>query len=291
MASMWLFLVCAFSSTTVADSAPGYARPELLVEADELAKPEVARRFLVLDVRGRSSYLEGHIPGAVWLDQVTWTRSFKDGQDPDGWGKRIGALGIDGRKPIVLYGIGRSQDPARMWWILRYWGVPDVRLLNGGFQAWTKAGGAIEKEPNQSSSVEFKAVSQQKRLSTKKAILDLLKEKPPQILDARSRNEYCGLSEMAKRNGAIPGAIHLEWSATLDKDGRFKSAKELNELFKSAGIDPKKPAITYCQSGGRAAVVAFTLELMGGADVRNYYRSWAEWGNSEDTPIVKPEKK
>ena len=291
MAPMWLFLTCALPSTAVAENAATYARPELLVEAEELVKPEAARRFLVLDARGRSSYLDGHIPGAVWLDQITWTRSFKDGQDAANWATRIGELGIDGRKPIVLYGIGRSQDPARMWWILRYWDVPDVRLLNGGFQAWTKAEGAIEKEPNRPAFVEFKPIPQRKRLSTKKAILDALKDKPPQIVDARSRNEYCGQSETAKRNGAIPGAIHLEWSDTLDKEGRFKSAEELKELLKGAGIDPRKPAITYCQSGGRAAVLAFTLELMGGDDVRNYYRSWAEWGNAEDTPIVMPEKK
>jgi thiosulfate/3-mercaptopyruvate sulfurtransferase len=287
---MWLFLACAFSSTTVGEDTAGYARPELLVEAEDFVKAEVARRFLVLDVRGRSSYLDGHIPGAVWLDQVTWTRSFKDGQDTADWAKRIGASGIDGRKPIVLYGIGRSQDPARMWWILRYWGVPDVRLLNGGFQAWRKAGGTVEKEPNRPTPVEFKPVAQHKRLSTRQSILDALKDKPPQIVDARSRNEYCGLWETAKRNGAIPGAIHLEWSATLDEDGHFKSAKELKELFRGVGIDPRKPAITYCQSGGRASVLAFALELMGGEHVRNYYRSWAEWGNSDDTPIAKREK-
>ena len=54
---------------------------------------------------------------------------------------------------------------------------------------------------------------------------------------------------------------------------------------------PQKPAATYCQSGGRAAMLAFTLELMGGKDVRNYYKSWAEWGNADDTPIVVQPKK
>ena len=74
------------------------------------------------------------------------------------------------------------------------------------------------------------------------------------------------------------------------KSQRFKSAEELSKLFRAAGIDPARPALTYCQSGGRASVVAFALDLMGGADVRNYYRSWAEWGNADDTPIVLPKK-
>ena len=93
----------------------------------------------------------------------------------------------------------------------------------------------------------------------------------------------------AKRGGAIPGARHLEWSDAIDaKTHRFKSAYELSKLLQDAGIDPSKPCTTYCQSGGRAAVMAFTLELMGGKDVRNYYKSWAEWGNAADTPIEKP---
>jgi thiosulfate/3-mercaptopyruvate sulfurtransferase len=286
------FVLALVSTVLAADErATTYPRGDLLVEPTDFRKADVARGFLILDARGKASYLEGHIPGAVWLDQVTWTRSFKDGKDAEAWAKRIGELGIDGRKPVVIYGIGRSQDPARMWWILRYWGVPDVRLLNGGWQAWVKAGGESEKEPNRSRAVEFKPRPRDERLATKTDLLAALRDKPPQIVDARSLNEYCGLAETARRNGAIPGAVRLEWSDTLDRDGRFKSAEELAKLFKAAGIDPKKPAVTYCQSGGRASVVAFALELMGGEDVRNYYRSWAEWGNEEDTPIVKPRKK
>jgi thiosulfate/3-mercaptopyruvate sulfurtransferase len=100
------------------------------------------------------------------------------------------------------------------------------------------------------------------------------------------------VEKKAKRSGAIPGARHLEWSDTLDrKTGKFKTAPELAKLFKEAGVDPKKPAVTYCQSGGRAALLAFVVELMGGKEVRNYYRSWSEWGNDPETPIVKPRPK
>jgi thiosulfate/3-mercaptopyruvate sulfurtransferase len=286
------FLLALVSTALAVDEAVTiYPRGELLVEAADLRKADVARGFVILDTRGKGSYLEGHIPGAMWLDQVTWTRAFKDGKDRDAWAKRIGELGIDGRKPVVIYGIGRSQHPARMWWILRYWGVPDVRLLNGGWPSWVKAAGESEKESNRPRALEFMPMPRHKQLATKTDLVAALKDQPPQIVDARSLNEYCGLAETARRNGAIPGAVHLEWSDTLDKDGRFKSAEELTRLFKAAGIDPKKPAVTYCQSGGRASVVAFTLELMGGEDVRNYYRSWAEWGNDKDTPIVKPQKK
>jgi thiosulfate/3-mercaptopyruvate sulfurtransferase len=133
---------------------------------------------------------------------------------------------------------------------------------------------------------------QKKRLATKADVLAALKDKKLQIVDARSEGEFCGTRVMAKRGGSIPGAAHLEWSDLLDaKTQRFKSPEELRRLFKAAGIDIQRPAAIYCQSGGRAAVMAFTLELMGGKDVRNYYRSWAEWGNAADTPIAKPKPK
>ena len=70
---------------------------------------------------------------------------------------------------------------------------------------------------------------------------------------------------------------------------RFKSPHELRELFAQAGIDLKRPTLTHCQSGGRASVMVFALELMGAEHVRNYYRGWSEWGNLDETPIVKPE--
>jgi thiosulfate/3-mercaptopyruvate sulfurtransferase len=97
---------------------------------------------------------------------------------------------------------------------------------------------------------------------------------------------------------AIPGAKHgakqLEWSDLLDpQTHRFKTAAELRTLFGQAGIALDKPTTTYCQSGGRASVMAFGLELMGVKEVSNYYASWGEWGNADDTPVApgKPKEK
>jgi thiosulfate/3-mercaptopyruvate sulfurtransferase len=277
-----------------ADDARPAANPrtDLLIEPAQLAKAIPTHEFVVLDARGKGKYQDGHIPGAVIVDPVGWARAFGNGDDKDGWTKRIGELGIDTDTRVVVYDDAMAKDAARIWWILRYWGVKDVRLLNGGWKGWAEANSAMEKTPTQPRPVQPKLTPLAERLATKKQLLDQLKDKPPQLVDARSTGEFCGTEETAKRNGAIPGAAHLEWSDTLDpKTGRFKSAEELTKLFKEAGIDPAKPAVTYCQSGGRAAVMAFALELMGGKEVRNYYRSWSEWGNAEDTPIGKPNPK
>lgn len=131
------------------------------------------------------------------------------------------------------------------------------------------------------------------RLATKERLLRSLDANDLQIVDARSEAEFCGDEPLKnKRGGAIPGAKHLEWDDLLDPaTGRFLPADEMSRRFAGAGIDLGSRTATHCQSGGRASVMAFAMELMGAKDVSNYYRSWHEWGNATDTPIVKGEKK
>jgi thiosulfate/3-mercaptopyruvate sulfurtransferase len=290
---MLLPLTCALLLTAAADEKrPAYPRAELLIEVSELMRPEATRRFHLLDTRGKEKYEAGHIPGAVAVNTLSWSKAFAASPDAETWGKHLAAVGIRNTEmPVVVYG-DDPREAARVWWILHYWGLKDVRLLNGGWQAWEAAKGPVSKEtvtPAAGPGIKLTPVTE--RNATKSFLLEAVKGKTHQILDVRSTQEYCGETESAKRNGAIPGAVHLEWSEVLDpKSKRFKPPEELTRLFQDAGIDPSRPTATYCQSGGRAAVMAFTLELMGGKEVRNYYRSWAEWGNADDTPIVKPKK-
>jgi thiosulfate/3-mercaptopyruvate sulfurtransferase len=184
------------------------------------------------------------------------------------------------------------NESARVWWLLRYWGCADVKLVNGGWAGYVAADGPVSTDAVKPSPTTVTLTPRPERLATKSQLLDALKGQPPQIVDARSKDEFCGTAETAKRNGSIPGAVHLEWTEALDpKTKRFKSPAELRALLTERHIDVNRPAVTYCQSGGRAAAVAFTLELMGGKQVGNYYRSWAEWGNDPNTPIVKPPAK
>lgn len=266
-----------------------YPRSELLLEPAELAKPEVARQFTILDVRSEEAYQAGHVPGAYRVDHDAWKDAFGDGEDAEAWSKRIGELGIGPESKVVLYDDKDMKEAGRIWWILRYWGLEDVRLLNGGWKAWKAEGyPTTDQAPAAPEPVAFKAEPRRKRLATKKQILASLPGNTLQIVDARSEAEFCGIDKKGnQRGGAIPGAKHLEWSDLIDPEThRFKSPDQLRELFAEANIDLDRPTVTHCQSGGRAAVMVFGMELMGANDVRNYYRSWGEWGNSEETPVV-----
>lgn len=271
-----------------------YPRSGLLVEAVTLSNPEAARQFAVLDARERRQYDEGRVPGAVWVDAAAWAKMFKDGQDAEGWSARIGSLGIGPHSRVVIYDNKSFNDAARIWWILSYWGVPDAGLLNGDWSGWQKAGLPIETgTPKPPTPARFVAKVRSERLATKKLLLDSLKDKSLQVVDARSEGEFCGIDQFRnKRAGAIPGAKHLEWIDLIDKETqRFKSPGQLRKLFQESGIDLNRPTATHCQSGGRASVMVFGMELMGAPHVSNYYASWGEWGNADDTPIEVPKRK
>ncbi|MCU0705576.1 MAG: sulfurtransferase [Fimbriiglobus sp.] len=265
-----------------------YPRPELLIEPARLGKADVARGFVVLDAREKARYDDGHVPNARWVDHAAWAKAFGHGGDAAGWAKRIGALGVGPDTKVVVYDDNSTKDAARIWWLLRYWGVEDVRLLNGGWNGWLAGKHPTSKEEVKPAPVAFEAKARPDRLATKEQLLKSLTGGGLQIVDARSEKEFCGVEKMAnKKAGAIPGAKQLEWIDLIDKDTqRFKPAADLKKLFAAAGIDPTKPTATHCQSGGRAAVMAFGLELMGSKDVSNYYPSWSEWGNADDTPVV-----
>jgi len=274
-------------------AAADYPRPDLLVEPVALARPGEGNRVVVLDAREKAKYAAGHVPGARWVDHAEWAKGFGDGKDAVGWSKRIGVLGITGDTPVVVYDDNRSKDAARIWWVLRYWGVKDVRLLNGGWVGWEKGKHTTETAEPRFPPPAFPAVAAPDRLATKDDLLKSLGDGRLQIIDARSEKEFCGIDALTnKRAGAIPGAKQLEWIDLIDTDThRFKRPAELAKLFDAAGVRLDRPTATHCQSGGRAAVMAYGLELMGAKDVRNYYRSWAEWGNAADTPVVRPDAK
>jgi len=265
-----------------------YPRSNLLVEASQLSQPQFAAGFVILDARPRAKYDDGHIPNAHWVDHNAWATAFGHGGDAPGWSQRIGALGLGATTKMIVYDDMFSRDAARIWWVLRYWGVDDVRLLDGGWKAWTSGSYPTETSEAAVSPVEFVAKARPDRLATKDQLLKSLGSEKLQIVDARSEREFCGLEKMRnKRAGAIPGAKQLEWIDLIDKNTqRFKSAAELRQVFASAGIALDRPTATHCQSGGRASVLAFGMELMGAKDVSNYYPSWAEWSSDPGTPVV-----
>ena len=283
-----LLTVTLWSAMGIAAETDRYPRPQLLIEPTELAKPEIAKPFVILDVRSQEAYDQGHVAGAQRIDHDAWKAAFGEGENREAWSQRIGQLGISDDSKVVVYDDTAKKSAGRIWWILRYWGVGDVRLLNGGLLGWKSAGLPTTDRISPVSEVAFAAKPRSKRLMTMEQILLQLDDNKLQIVDSRSEGEFCGVVLRNNlKGGAILGAKHLDWVNLVDQEShRFKSPEELRQLFAAAEIDLSRPTVSHCQSGGRASVMAFALELMGVRDSRNYYKGWSEWGNSLNAPVV-----
>lgn len=270
--------------------APGladeYPVKNMLVEPVDLAKL-TGKPLVILDARSAAAYQAGHVPVAIRVDAADWAKNYQDGKNKDAWATRLGKLGLTPDATVVVYDDASNKDAARVWWILKYWGLTDVRLLHGTWAGWKSLNLPASTETPSIHPTSFPLDVQEKRLATKKAVLEALGSKAAGIVDARTEAEHTGKNKLSnKYGGCIPGSHNLDWEQLIDaKTKRFKSPAELKALFAEAKIDLNQPQIAHCQSGGRSSVMNFAMELMGARNVSNYHASWSEWGNSDDVPI------
>jgi len=246
----------------------------------------------LLDVRPRVEYDAGHIEGATWVDiKEARTIAARPGglTDRDAWLDWITPLGFHNRSRVRIIGDDRQLEAARLWWLLGYLGVKQVSLVNGNFALWKAQRRPVTQEVPEVRPNTFPVDFQTDRLATRDEVLASIKANDARIVDARSAEEWAGKLLRAKRGGHIPNACRLEWVEFVDKDGRFLSKDKLKARIEAAGIKPGEPVIAHCQSGGRASVDAFVFEMLG-YSTRNYYPSWSDWGNADDTPITTDEK-
>jgi thiosulfate/3-mercaptopyruvate sulfurtransferase len=275
----------------------GYANPKLLVTASELAgilDNPGAKRPLLLDLRPPEAYVAGHIAGAVHLD--LWGVSLID-TDPAPlkafmWMIEhvLVAHGVDASTPVVVYDDQSGIRAARAFWFLEYFGHPAVRVLDGGFTAWISAGLPVTRDAGPPPKSEWIATRDDRRIATWKEVKNALGRFGTVILDTRTDGEYTGAAVRARRGGAVPGAVHIEWSRNLTPDGDFKPASELKKMYEDAGVTPDREVITYCQGGYRAAHSYLALRLLGYPRVRMYVGSWKEWGDKEELPVELPQR-
>lgn len=256
----------------------------LLIEPAELINRETGRvavelNPILLDVRPLDARQRANIPGSRHIDAGQWTAAFGDGTDAEAWTRRL-ALIVDADRPVVVYDETFSPTAARMWWILKYWGVEDVRILNGGLRAWQAEGGLVADQGTRFSMPPgpFQAVPHPERLATYEQVRELADQTNHTVclVDTRSDREVAA--------GHIATSRHLDWQELVGpKTGKLRSPEELESLLARVNFNPESRAVTYCRSGGRASVVAFAMELVGGNPAANYHGSWNEWSKMQQT--------
>lgn len=244
----------------------------------------------LLDVRwrlngppGHDDYEAGHLPGAVFVDLDA------DITGPPGAGGRhplpdaltlqgsLRTVGVSADRPIVVYDLGDGLAAARVWWTLRWAGHPDVRVLDGGFPAWS---GPLTTEVPAIRAGDFTVVPGGMPTVEADDLLDL----DGTLIDVRAPERYRGEVEpIDPVAGHIPGAVNAPTGANLAPDGRFRSAHELRERF--AGIAPRRAAV-YCGSGITAAHTILAMEAAGRTGDALYVGSWSDWITDPSRPIA-----
>jgi thiosulfate/3-mercaptopyruvate sulfurtransferase len=272
-----------------------YTREKLLTTPQELQKKVGSANLCLIDVRPAEEFAHGHIPGAVHLDLFGLSLVDTNEAPLKAFMYMIHHVlelrGVGNEKEVVFYEDNSGMRAARGVWFLEYFGHANARMLDGGIKRWKAAGGSITTEAAPPKAAKFNTDECREVLATVADVRHSLGRKEVAILDTRSEGEYLGTHVRAARGGAIPGAIHIEWTENLDANGNFKSDADLKAMYDRVGITPDKEVISYCQGGYRAAHSYVALRLIGFPKVRNYIGSWKEWGDRTDLPIETPPAK
>jgi thiosulfate/3-mercaptopyruvate sulfurtransferase len=245
-----------------------YAHPEVLVDTQwvEDHSKDSNVRIAEVDYDPKANYQLGHVPGAVLFD---WK---EDTNDPtsrnilsrDSCERLLQQTGINDDSILILYGDFNNWFAAFAFWVFKYYGYKDVRLMNGGRKKWLEEDRPLSKDnPANLPKGNFKASSPDENI---RVFLDEVKKALDQkhrirMVDVRSPKEFTGEilappeypTEHAQRGGHIPGAENIPWAQAIKEDGTFKPKEELEAMYNNKGITPEKEVITYCRIGERSS--------------------------------------
>jgi len=282
-----------------------YAFPRSLATTQWVADHLNDSNVRLLEVGWDTSEFDaGHIPNAVaaWKYADIHRNDEREIPSKSQIEEMLSKAGIANNDTVVLYGGFGNLIAVMAFWVLKIYGHPDVRLLDGGRQKWLTEGRSLSTEMPSAHPTQYVALEPDTKVrAAKDFIIGVLGRPEYLLVDARPEDMYTGENPAGvARGGHLPTAINIPATRILDdqgefvswqtpttnSDGTFKAFDELQKLFFEKNIAPAKTIITYCLRGGLSTHMWFALtQLLGYSNVIEYDRSWVEWGNLEDMPV------
>lgn len=278
-------------------------RDKVLISAAELA--ELLRAgdpVTVLDVRwslevpdGRPAYLQGHIPGAVYVsleDELSDHEVPGRGRHPLPTGRNLEAAarrwGVRRTKPVVVYDDWNRAASGRLWWLLTTSGLRDVRILDGGLAAWTAAGGELETGDISPEPGNVTVLPEDLYDGVRPTLTaDEAGSGAVTLLDARAPERFRADNEpVDAAAGHIPGAKNLPFTALLAPDGTFLPDDDLARLLSERGVGADDTVGAYCGSGISATVIVAALAAAG-RSAALFPGSWSQWSSDPSRPVAR----
>jgi thiosulfate/3-mercaptopyruvate sulfurtransferase len=253
-----------------------------------IGEPRVAvvdvRWYLSAPEQGRSEYVAGHIPTAVFCDlERDLTAEQGPGRHPlprpEAFTATLRRLGLDSEDFIVAYDDSSGSIAARLWWMLRSIGHRQVAVLDGGFAAWVEEGHPVTQAVPRTKAGSYPTALDWVGVVDRSSVQ--FGHAP--VIDVRAPERYRGdIEPIDPKPGHIPGAVNLPHAGNVDSRGRFLSRELLAARYADVGPDP----IVYCGSGVTACHAVLAMTLAGRTDVRLYEGSWSDWSRQTDLPVA-----
>ena len=277
--------------------------PTTLVSVTELAARLADPAWIVVDVRhdlsqperwGEEQYRAGHIPGALFahLDRdLSGAKTGRNGRHPlptpEAAAATFGRLGIEEGRQVVAYDQRNGAYASRLWWMLRWLGHDAVAVLDGGFDAWQRAGLPLATDVPAPRSARFAIRRVEPTIDTGDVVAALATGALT-LIDARGAERYRGdVEPLDPVAGHIPGAVSRPFTVNLDADGQFRPAAALREEFAPLVAGRALDRIVHqCGSGVTACHNLLAMEIAGLSGTRLYPGSWSEWCADPARPVA-----
>jgi len=243
-------------------------------------------------ISGQENFDAGHIPTARFADLKGNLSATHESFEfvmpsPEQFANAIGELGVSNDSRVVIYSAENQTWGARLWWMLRWAGLEQVALLDGGLKAWKAEGRPISTEPSTYSKAQFNLSLNPQMIADRDEVMAAIDNEQVSIVDALFEDHYAGKVSMYARPGHITSATNMPVSELFTPSAHYRPLDELDMQFEG-GLegDRSKRVITYCGGGVAASSTAFTMYRLGYTNVAVYMGSLQEWSINPENPMI-----